>query len=72
MSKGLSEQDLKKFKEIYKINAAAEKKYQEEHNKFLIDKGINEEQFYQIVTNIINDRYDEDIKKSKRINNRYK
>lgn len=61
MSKGLSEQDLKKFKEIYKINAAAEKKYQEEHNKFLIDKGINEEQFYQIVTNIINSRYDEAI-----------
>ena len=72
MSKGLSEQDLKKFKEIYNINCKIELEYQDKFNKFLIDKGINEEQFYQIVTNIINDRYDEDIKKSKRINNRYK
>ena len=49
------------MEEISKVNARAELEYQDKFNKFLIDKGINEEQFYQIVTNIINSRYDEAI-----------
>ena len=49
------------MEEISKVNARAELEYQDRFNKFLIDKGINEEQFYQIVTNIINSRYDEAI-----------
>ena len=60
------------MEEISKVNARAELEYQDRFNKFLTDRGISEEQFNQIIVNIINDRYDEDIKKSKRINNRYK
>lgn len=49
------------MEEVIRANIKAELEYQDKFNKFLIDKGINEEQFYQIVTNIINSRYDEAI-----------
>ena len=60
------------MEEISKVNARAELEYQDRFNKFLTDRGIDEEQFNQIIVNIINNSFDEDIKKSKRINNRYK
>ena len=60
------------MEEISKVNARAELEYQDRFNKFLTDRGIDEEQFNQIIVDIINDRYDKDMRRLEKINNRYK
>ena len=59
------------MEEISKVNARAELEYQDRFNKFLTDRGISEEQFNQIIVNIINNRYDEDMRRLEKISNRY-
>lgn len=62
---------LETMLEIYKINAAAEKKYQEEHNKFLSERGITKEEFEIIVTKIISNGIDQVIRNANNYINRY-
>lgn len=68
----LSEQDLRKFKEIYLINCKAEQEYQEELETYYKSKGFNSlEEYESYWKEILDNEFIKDMKELKRINNIY-
>lgn len=68
----LSEQDLKKFKEIYLINCKAEQDYYKELEIYYKSKGFNSLKEYESYwEKILDDEFIKDMKELKRINDIY-
>ena len=68
----LTEQDLKKFKEIYLINCKAEQVYYKELETYYKSKGFNNlEEYKDHMEKVISDRFKRDMTELKRINKIY-
>lgn len=68
----LSEQDLKKFKEIYLINCKAEQDYYKELEIYYKSKGFNNlEEYNNYGKRLLNNRFKRNMAELKRINKIY-